>query len=80
MNEDQRLGRLGNTKGSTAESIEKPKKDYSKYFDFSNAKVISEEENKKVIRIEGREISIYNQPDYKQGKRRGKEDVQVLIA
>ncbi len=79
MNEDQRLGRQGNTRDNTNEVQAKaPSKDYSKYFDFSNAKVISEEDNKKVIRISGREISIYDQPDYKQGKRRGKEDVQVL--
>ncbi|MBP3951959.1 tRNA (N6-isopentenyl adenosine(37)-C2)-methylthiotransferase MiaB [Bacillus suaedae] len=81
MNEDQRLGRVGNTNENIDEPSskdKKAKKDYSKYFDFSNVKVISEEGNKKVIRVEGRDISILEQPDYKQGKRRGKEDVQVI--
>ncbi|WP_100373126.1 tRNA (N6-isopentenyl adenosine(37)-C2)-methylthiotransferase MiaB [Bacillus sp. FJAT-45037] len=83
MNEDQRLGRLGNTQSSkedltSSDPKAKQTKDYSKYFDFSNAKIISEEENKKVIRIKGRDIKITDKPDYKQGKRRGKEDVQVL--
>ncbi|KGA98521.1 (dimethylallyl)adenosine tRNA methylthiotransferase [Alkalihalobacillus alcalophilus ATCC 27647 = CGMCC 1.3604] len=81
MNEEQRLGKQGNTNEASekdVKSLNGKSKDYSKYFDFSNAKVISEEGNKKVIRIEGREISILDQPDYKQGKRRGKEDVQVI--
>lgn len=81
MNEDQRLGRLGNTESQSEQDVKSSdgaKKDYSKYFDFSNAKIISEEENKKIIRIQGRDIQITDQPDYKQGKRRGKEDVQVL--
>ncbi|WP_231686974.1 tRNA (N6-isopentenyl adenosine(37)-C2)-methylthiotransferase MiaB [Bacillus sp. JCM 19034] len=30
------------------------------------------------MRIDGRDISILEQPDYRQGKRRGKEDVQVI--
>ncbi|NEU29293.1 tRNA (N6-isopentenyl adenosine(37)-C2)-methylthiotransferase MiaB [bacterium LRH843] len=77
MNEDQRLGRGGNTEDHPVEAEAAPK-DYSKYFDFSNAKVISEEENKKTIRISGRDITILDQPDYKQGKRRGKEEVQVI--
>ncbi|WP_088105167.1 tRNA (N6-isopentenyl adenosine(37)-C2)-methylthiotransferase MiaB [Halalkalibacter urbisdiaboli] len=81
MNEEQRLGRQGNT-GASEEDVKSlngnAKKDYSKYFDFSNAKVISEEDNKKIIKIGSREISILDQPDYKQGKRRGKEEVQVI--
>ncbi|WP_270170519.1 tRNA (N6-isopentenyl adenosine(37)-C2)-methylthiotransferase MiaB [Paenibacillus sp. SYP-B4298] len=52
-------------------------KDYSKYFDFSSAKLLSEDENGKRIRINGREIQIKSQPDYKEGKRRGKEDIHV---
>ncbi|AKG35137.1 tRNA (N6-isopentenyl adenosine(37)-C2)-methylthiotransferase MiaB [Paenibacillus durus] len=52
-------------------------KDYSKYFDFSGAKVISEEEGKTTYRIKGRTIQVNSQPDYKEGKRRGKEDIQV---
>lgn len=52
-------------------------KDYSKYFDFSDAKVISEEEGKTTYRIKGRNIQINSNPDYKEGKRRGKEEIQV---
>ncbi|AHV97778.1 tRNA (N6-isopentenyl adenosine(37)-C2)-methylthiotransferase MiaB [Paenibacillus sabinae] len=52
-------------------------KDYSKYFDFSGAKVISEEEGKTTYRIKGRTIQVNSQPDYKEGKRRGKEDIEV---
>ncbi|WP_127583876.1 tRNA (N6-isopentenyl adenosine(37)-C2)-methylthiotransferase MiaB [Paenibacillus koleovorans] len=53
-------------------------KDYSKYFDFSNAKVLHEDEHGKHIRVNGREIHIVSQPSYREEKRRGKEDVQVL--
>ncbi|MDY7222920.1 tRNA (N6-isopentenyl adenosine(37)-C2)-methylthiotransferase MiaB [Halalkalibacterium halodurans] len=78
MNEEQRLGRNGNTDAVSTKEAGSATKDYSKYFDFSNAKVVSEEDGKKVIKIAGREISIFDQPDYKQGKRRGKEEVKVL--
>ncbi|MNK03005.1 (Dimethylallyl)adenosine tRNA methylthiotransferase MiaB [compost metagenome] len=54
------------------------KKDYSKYFDFSDAKVISEDETGKKIRIRGREIHIMSEPNHRQEKQRGKEDVKVL--
>lgn len=64
-----------NLDGKAAEPS--PAKDYSKYFDFSSAKLLSEDENGKRIRINGREIQIKSQPDYKEGKRRGKEDIQV---
>lgn len=56
----------------------KETKDYSKYFDFSNAKVLSEDEQGKRIRIAGRDILIVSEPSYKDEKRRGKEEVQVL--
>lgn len=52
-------------------------KDYSKYFDFSNAKVSETEDGRKVMKISGRSILISEQPDYSKGKRRGKEEVQV---
>lgn len=55
-------------------------KDYSVYFDFTNAKVLSEDENGKRVRINGREINIKSQPSHKDEKRRGKEDVQVHYA
>lgn len=77
MNEEQRLGQQGNTHIKKNQQQE-PKKDYSQYFDFSKAKIISEDENKKVMRINGRDITIHEQPDYKQGKRRGKETTQVI--
>lgn len=56
----------------------KESKDYSKYFDFSDAKVISEDERGKKIRIRGREIQILSEPNHRIEKQRGKEDIQVL--
>lgn len=56
----------------------KETKDYSKYFDFSDAKVLSEDENGKTIRIKGREIHIISEPNHRQSKKRRREDVQVL--
>ncbi|MNW33678.1 (Dimethylallyl)adenosine tRNA methylthiotransferase MiaB [compost metagenome] len=56
----------------------KETKDYSKYFDFSDAKVISEDERGKKIRIRGREIQILSEPNHRIEKQRGKEDIQVL--
>ena len=58
--------------------MSKEKKDYSKYFDFSDAKILSEDENGKRIRIRGREINILSEPNHRQEKQRGKQDVQVL--
>ncbi|WP_373229513.1 tRNA (N6-isopentenyl adenosine(37)-C2)-methylthiotransferase MiaB [Cohnella sp.] len=55
----------------------KESKDYSKYFDFSGAKVISEDNNGKTIRLNGRDIHILSEPDYRQEKQRGKEEIQV---
>ncbi len=52
-------------------------KDYAQYFDFSDAKLISETEGKTTYRIKGRNVQINSQPDYKEGKRRGKEDIEV---
>ncbi|UHA73861.1 tRNA (N6-isopentenyl adenosine(37)-C2)-methylthiotransferase MiaB [Paenibacillus sp. 481] len=57
--------------------MSKGAKDYSKYFDFSNAKVLSEDENGKRIRINGREINIISEPNQRQEKMRGKQDIQV---
>ncbi len=56
----------------------KETKDYSKYFDFSDAKIISQDEHSKKIRIRGREINIMAEPNHRKEKQRGKEDVQVL--
>ncbi len=52
-------------------------KDYSKYFDFSDAKVISEDEHGRTIRLKGRDIHIVSEPNYRQEKQRGKEQIQV---
>jgi tRNA-2-methylthio-N6-dimethylallyladenosine synthase len=54
------------------------KKDYSKYFDFSDAKLISEDENGKKIKIKGRIINLKSEPSYKEEKKRGKESVEVI--
>ncbi|GAA0394850.1 tRNA (N6-isopentenyl adenosine(37)-C2)-methylthiotransferase MiaB [Paenibacillus motobuensis] len=56
----------------------KETKDYSKYFDFSDAKVISEDERGKKIRIRGREIQILSEPNSRIEKQRGKEEIKVL--
>lgn len=54
-------------------------KDYAKYFDFSDAKWLGEsEDGTKRYRIKGREIAIHSQPDYKDGKTRGKQGVEVI--
>lgn len=58
--------------------MSKETKDYSKYFDFSDAKVISEDERGKKIRIRGREIQILSEPNQRMEKQRGKEDIKVL--
>ncbi|WP_173275489.1 tRNA (N6-isopentenyl adenosine(37)-C2)-methylthiotransferase MiaB [Paenibacillus sp. NEAU-GSW1] len=55
----------------------KGEKDYSKYFDFSDAKVLSEEDGKITYRIKGRNIQINATPDHKAEKKRGKEDIEV---
>ncbi|GLX68563.1 tRNA (N6-isopentenyl adenosine(37)-C2)-methylthiotransferase MiaB [Paenibacillus glycanilyticus] len=52
-------------------------KDYSKYFDFSDAKVLSEEDGVTTYRIKGRNIQINSTPNYKEEKKRGKEDIEV---
>lgn len=54
-----------------------PVKDYSAYFDFSDAKVLEEKDGKTTYRIKGRTVQINSQPDYKEGKRRGREEIQV---
>lgn len=52
-------------------------RDYSKYFDFSDAKVLSEEDGKITYRIKGRNIQINAAPNHKEEKKRGKEDIEV---
>lgn len=53
-------------------------KDYSKYFAGHSYKVLQENEDTKKIRVNGREALIFSEPTYAEGKRRGKEEVQVL--
>lgn len=65
-------------KGSESELAKETQKDYSKYFDFSDAKIVSQEEGATTYRINGRNIQINAAPSYKDEKRRGKEDIQVL--
>ncbi|WP_078554555.1 tRNA (N6-isopentenyl adenosine(37)-C2)-methylthiotransferase MiaB [Bacillus alkalicellulosilyticus] len=80
MNEDQRLGKVGNTNEETTDlkSEMSQKKDYSKYFDFSKAKIETTEDGNSKMRINGRDILILDQPDFKEGKRRGKEEIKVV--
>ncbi|WP_219838833.1 tRNA (N6-isopentenyl adenosine(37)-C2)-methylthiotransferase MiaB [Paenibacillus sp. R14(2021)] len=52
-------------------------KDFSKYFDYSSAKVLKESDGKTTYRINGRDITINAAPNYKDEKRRGKEEIQV---
>lgn len=65
------------TKNPADLKSEMGEKDYSKYFDFRDAKVIAEDENGKTIRIKGRDIHILAEPSYKEGKQRGKEGIQI---
>ncbi len=53
-------------------------KDYSKYFDFSDAKLLSQEDGVATYRIKGRTIQMNATPNYREEKKRGKEDIQVL--
>lgn len=53
-------------------------KDYSKYFEGVSFKVIEESDTSKKIRVNGREALVFSEPTYAEGKRRGKEQVQVL--
>lgn len=55
----------------------KGEKDYSKYFDFSDAKLISEADGKATYRIKGRNVQINSAPSHRDEKKRGKEDIKV---
>lgn len=57
--------------------MSKQEKDYAKYFDFSNVKVISEDKQGKHIRINGRDIHIVSQPNQQQEKQRGKQNIFI---
>ncbi|MFB5660489.1 tRNA (N6-isopentenyl adenosine(37)-C2)-methylthiotransferase MiaB [Alteribacillus sp. HJP-4] len=79
MNEEQRKQQMGETRDNHAASDKTTasNKDFSKYFDFSNASMEENSDGKQYMKIGGRSILINDQPDYKKGKRRGKEDVEV---
>ncbi|UOE92770.1 tRNA (N6-isopentenyl adenosine(37)-C2)-methylthiotransferase MiaB [Alkalihalobacillus sp. LMS39] len=80
MNEDQRLGKRTNTDEDVTQDLKSSSstKDYSQYFDFSKAKIETKDDGSKALRINGRDILIKEQPDYKEGKRRGKEETKIL--
>ncbi|NBC69251.1 tRNA (N6-isopentenyl adenosine(37)-C2)-methylthiotransferase MiaB [Paenibacillus sacheonensis] len=59
------------------EAVGGTEKDFSKYFDFSGAKVLKEADGKTTYRISGRDITINAAPSYKDEKRRGREEIQV---
>lgn len=56
--------------------MSKETKDYSSYFN-GTYKVLDENDERTKLRVEGREISIYSSPDYRQEKQRGKEEIAV---
>ena len=53
-------------------------RDYSKYFD--SFKIISEDDGHKKIRVNGKNVNIYSEPDYREGKKRGKEIAEIVQA
>lgn len=55
----------------------KSDKDYSKYFDFRDAKVLEQNEHSTTYRINGRVVNINAAPSHKDEKKRGKEDIEV---
>lgn len=82
MNEEQRLGKVTNADEKVAtqdvKSSRSIEKDYSKYFDYRNLKIEETEDGKKRIKINGRSILIKDEPNYAQGKRRGKEETKIV--
>ncbi|MBB6444194.1 tRNA (N6-isopentenyl adenosine(37)-C2)-methylthiotransferase MiaB [Bacillus benzoevorans] len=80
MNEKQRKDQTEqiNSISPTDKKSASVEKDYSKYFDFTGAKVLKQEEGKTTYRISGRDVTINEAPDLKEGKRRGKEQVNIL--
>lgn len=57
-------------------SKDKDVKDYAKYFDGSY-RLLEQDESKMKFRFNGREINMMSTPDYREGKQRGKEAIQV---
>ncbi|RIX51749.1 tRNA (N6-isopentenyl adenosine(37)-C2)-methylthiotransferase MiaB [Paenibacillus nanensis] len=65
------------TPDAASQKAGKSEKDYSKYFDFSDAKILKEEDGVTTLRIKGRNIQLSSAPSYKDEKKRGKEEIQV---
>jgi tRNA-2-methylthio-N6-dimethylallyladenosine synthase len=64
------------TKNSPDLKSGKGEKDYSKYFNGS-FKLREQDETHTKFRLNGREVNIYSSPDYKEEKKRGKEEINV---
>src|SRR5690554_787741 len=56
--------------------MSKDSKDYSQYFNGS-FKLREQDESHTKFRLNGREIHVHSSPDYKDGKQRGKNDIEV---
>lgn len=56
--------------------MSKNAKDYSQYFDGS-FKLREQDESHTKFRLNGREIHVHSSPDYKDGKMRGKNEIEV---
>lgn len=68
------IKKVSDHKGS--EFMAKETKDYAKYFDGSY-KLLEQNDQQTKIRYNGREVNILSSPDYREGKKRGKEDIEV---
>lgn len=82
MSKEPRIGKVMNKNENEAtqdlKSSGSSQKDYSKYFDFRHVKIEEMPDGKKKLKINGRNILIKDEPNYAQGKRRGKESTQIL--
>lgn len=78
MNEEQRKELTDKIKTDSSSDRKSAEKDYSKYFDFTDAKVVKQGEGKTTYRINGRDISINEAPNLAEGKHRGKEQVNFI--
>ncbi len=56
--------------------MSKDAKDYSQYFDGS-FKLREQDESHTKFRLNGREVHVHSSPDYKDGKTRGKNEIEV---
>ncbi|MGY4689895.1 tRNA (N6-isopentenyl adenosine(37)-C2)-methylthiotransferase MiaB [Salibacterium sp. K-3] len=81
MNEEENrqtsAGSLPSDQKSSSGGNPAENKDFSKYFDFSGAEMEEKEDGRQYMKIGGRSILINDQPDYKKGRKRGREEVEV---